>query len=382
MLDFERMRRELETAAPAPLHVRLRAAMNAQIADGTLRPGEALPSERTIHEELKINRATVRVSLRSLIDAGLIQSVPGTGNFVLERQESPAAYEKMVALIGSEPSFYIYYSQLASTFTHCLHTAGYRVDIATHNDDVNLLTETLDRWALQRVAAVAINASDRVDMVPVLDRIRASGIVVVIIGRKINYPQADFVCADNETIGYQAAHHLIHLGHTRIAYIGEASHSPGHDRAAGYIRAMQEAGLTPRLFRGPETGQASLPAWFTTFAETGDDPLTIWKAMANREITAAFCYNDGTAVWVQNQIRKINLNVPRDVSLVSIDNLPFFQFLDAPLTTFELPGEEVGREAAKLILRRLSGENFPPQQILLPARFIQRLSTAPPPALS
>jgi GntR family transcriptional regulator, arabinose operon transcriptional repressor len=382
MLDFDRIQHELEQAAPAPLHVRLRAAINAQIADGTLRPGEALPSERTIHEQLKINRATVRVSLRSLIDAGLIQSVPGTGNFVLERQSIGANYERMVGLIGSEPSFYIYYSQLASTFTHCLHTAGYRVDMGTHNDNLDQLSEQLERWAIQKVAAVAINASVRVDMIPVIERLRASGVVVVVVGRTINYPSVDYVGANNEDIGYQATRHLIQQGHTRIAYIGEISQSTGHDRVAGYIRAMQKANLVPRLFQGTEVNNAVLPAWFTAFTDSSDDPLSVWKAMANREITAAFCYNDGTAVWVQNQIRRFNLSVPRDISLVSVDNLPFFQFLDAPLTTFELPGEAVGREAAQLILRRLAGENFPPQQILLPGRLIQRLSTAPPPALN
>jgi DNA-binding LacI/PurR family transcriptional regulator len=381
MFDFDRIRRDLEQAAPAPLHARLRAAINSQIADGTLRSGEALPSERIIHEQLKINRVTVRASLRSLIDAGLIQSVPGSGNYVLERQNS-GSYEKMVALIGTEPSFYIYYSQLASTFTHYLHTAGYRVDMATHNDNYDQFSEILERWAVQHVAAVAINASNRYDVSPVIDRIRATGVVVVLIGRKIDYPQVDYVGADNEGIGYQAVRHLMQLGHTRIAYIGDATQSTGHDRAAGYIRAMQEANLTPRLFRGPETSNLTVPAWFTTFVDTDGDPLKIWNAMASREITAAFCFNDGTAVWVQNQLRKFNLAVPRDVSLVSIDNLPFFQFLEAPLTTFALPGEEVGKQAAELILRRLAGEKFPPQEIFLPGRFIQRLSTAPPPAVT
>ena len=58
--------------------------------------------------------------------------------------------------------------------------------------------------------------------------------------------------------------------------------------------------------------------------------------------------------------------------------MPFYGYFDAPLTTFALPGEEVGRQAAELMLRRIAGETFPPQRIHIPARFVQRLSTAPP----
>jgi DNA-binding LacI/PurR family transcriptional regulator len=83
-------------------------------------------------------------------------------------------------------------------------------------------------------------------------------------------------------------------------------------------------------------------------------------------VTAAFTFNDATASWVQKEIRNLNLSVPRDLSLISVDNMPYADFFDAPLTTFALPGEQIGEEAARLILRRLAGEAFPPQRVLLP----------------
>ena len=60
-----------------------------------------------------------------------------------------------------------------------------------------------------------------------------------------------------------------------------------------------------------------------------------------------------------------------------MDALPYAEFFDAPLTTFALPGEEIGRQAAEFLIRRLGGEQFPPQRVRVPARFIQRLSMAP-----
>jgi DNA-binding LacI/PurR family transcriptional regulator len=109
------------------------------------------------------------------------------------------------------------------------------------------------------------------------------------------------------------------------------------------------------------------------------DPALLWAAITRREVTAAFAFNDATASWVQKEFRNLNLSVPRDLSLISVDNMPCADFFDAPLTTFALPGEQIGEEAARLILRRLAGEAFPPQRVLLPARLIHRRSTAAPP---
>ncbi len=61
--------------------------------------------------------------------------------------------------------------------------------------------------------------------------------------------------------------------------------------------------------------------------------------------------------------------MPGDVSLVGVDDLPYAEFFDAPLTTFALPGEEIGWQAAELLIRRLGGEQFPPQRIRVPSAF-------------
>jgi DNA-binding LacI/PurR family transcriptional regulator len=109
------------------------------------------------------------------------------------------------------------------------------------------------------------------------------------------------------------------------------------------------------------------------------DPALLWTQVGRRELTGAFCFNDALASWVQREIRMLNLSIPRDLSVIGVDNMPYADFFDAPLTTFALPGEDLAREAANVLLRRLNGESFPRQRILLPAQFMLRRSTAPPP---
>jgi DNA-binding LacI/PurR family transcriptional regulator len=384
MLDIERLRNAISGTAPAPLHARLRSAVNDQIADGTLKPGETLPSERYIHEMLNLSRSTVRQAVRSLTDMGLIQSVPGAGNFVLERPDSasrsqPSSSSKLIGVLADGSSFYLYYAQLASSFNHVLRNAGYHVDLALHNNDPDHFEELVDSFIRVGATAIAINPSTWFDIKPAIEKFRAAGIRVVLIGRRIDSPDTDYVGTNNQLLGYQATQHLLELGHTQIIHIGTPNYSTAQDRAIGYIQAMQEAGLAPRIFRRPiepYMQDRSIPENLAEFMEPNIDPAQVWMEIVRQEITAAFCFNDETAIWVQKGLRNLNLEVPKDMSLVAVDNLPFV--FDAPLTTFILPGEQVGKQAAEVLLERLRGESFPAQQLALPAQFIQRLSTAPP----
>ncbi len=377
MLDFERVIQDLQAPAAAPLHARVRAAIQAQIMDGTLKPGETLPPERTLQEELGISRATVRQAIKSLINDHLLKSVVGSGTFVLEPQESPP-HNTLVGVIVPDSNYYIYYPELASSLSNYLRDAGYRVDATVHNERYGTLTEITSSLLAQEAAAVVLVAPNQQYGNEVLRQLRAKGVIVVLLTRYLdNFADVDYIGADNRLIGIEATQHLIELGHSSIVHIAASSTSTAFDRAAGYVQAMTEAGLTPKIFMAPDEPSPLPPELIKYVMNVESEQL--WSQVAKKEITGVFCFNDQIASWAQKEVRKLNLVIPRDFSLVSVDNMPYADFFDTPLTTFALPGEEIGNQAATLLLRRLKGEAFPPQRVLLPARFVRRLSTAAPP---
>lgn len=380
MLDLERIKRELQQPTAAPLHRRLSLALQRQLQDGTLRPGELLPPERTLQDELGMSRSTVRQSIKALIDAGALKAIVGSGTFVLEAP--PVRRDRdLVGLIAPESNFYLYYGDLATTLSGRLREAGYRVDMSIHNDRIETLAEITAGLMSQQVAGVIIATPRKLQVEPVVRELRAKGVEVVLVTRYLEqYRDLDYVGADNERIGYEATQHLVQLGHTGIIHFAGTITSTGHDRAVGYISAMQQAELDPQIFIGPgEAEEAFQPDELLRPYVLPYEPAVLWSRVTRREVTAAFCFNDLTVSWVQKELRNLNLVIPRDLSVIGVDNLPFSSFFDAPLTTFALPGAEIGEQAASLLLRRLDGESFPPQQVLLPARFIQRLSTTVPP---
>lgn len=376
MLDLIRVSANLQEPSSASLPVRLRDALAAQLTDGTLKPGDQFLPETILQEKLRIEPDVVRQVLQNLIAAGLIEATAGSGNYVLGKTST--APDQTVGLLAGKSIFHIYYGKMAATFHQCLQEAGWGLELDIHKDQSDTLREIVERMLSRNVHAFAINPPSGVDIRPILDDLHSRGMIVQLIGRWTDSPACDYIGVNNEEIGCQATQHLIELGHTRIVYVGGASYSTSCERTRGYVKTMQKAGLQPRIFNIHEHRGIPLPAEFQTYLDSENTPTALWREMVRHRVTAAFCFHYDAAIWVYNEILKFNLRVPRDISLIAASNLPPAWDVSVPLTTFGLPGEDMGRQAASLMLRRLSGEDFPAQKILLPGQLILRSSTGAP----
>lgn len=383
-MDFDRLRGAMTANTPQPLHVRLRDGLQAQIMDETLPAGDKLPSERILQDELGVSRSTVRQAISALIQEGYLHSQPGSGTFVLQHRVDNSG---VVGVVVSRPNFHFFYPQLVAAFSAHLQDAGFSVVLSMHNDQAEVFARIERDFLAQNIRALALTPPRRGDMA-ILDKmmteLRAANIPVVLLGRRhARYHDIDCVAADNYNIGYQAAQYLIDLGHKRIWHIGFLDYATAEDRYAGYAQAMTDAGLEPIIVElteypfedtghphnYPQSEHLATPAYHLA--------LDVLVNHAQPP-TAIFCFNDVVAMGVYKAMRETGLRVPGDVSLVSVDNLITVQHFEVPLTTFALPGEEIGRKSASLLLERLAGGISPTQTHLLAATLIERASTAPP----
>ncbi len=72
----------IDKALPTPAYLQLRKALENAIADGTLRAGQALPSERDLAQRLGLSRMTVRRAFEELAELGLVEQRQGSGTYV------------------------------------------------------------------------------------------------------------------------------------------------------------------------------------------------------------------------------------------------------------------------------------------------------------
>jgi LacI family transcriptional regulator len=155
------------------------------------------------------------------------------------------------------------------------------------------------------------------------------------------------ILPDDQGAGQIAAEHLLAGGRRRIGHItGPARFLAARQRAAGFRGALAAAGVEPH-------GGARFGEWSEQ-----------WGRAAARQLLddqpgldAAFCGSDQIARGVADTLREAGRAIPADVAVVGVDNWePMALGAQPPLTSVDMCLEEVGREAAGMLLAAIAGE--------------------------
>lgn len=231
--------------------------------------------------------------------------------------------------------------------------------------------------ATEEARCISVLRSRRVDGIIVLTgrlsdnalRSYAKALPVVVTGRTLKAPQLLSLDFDNFEGARLATHHLLALGHRRIAFIsGDVLHPDAVERHRGYRSAIEAAGL-------PYEAALVMPGLFTE--ESG--LLAVSRLLDSRQpFSAIFAANDQMAMGACLGLHRRGLRVPQDVSVVGFDDLPVARYSVPPLTTVHHPAHEIGRLAATAMLALLHGDG--PQDTVPVPRVLVRESSAVPAA--
>ena len=186
---------------------------------------------------------------------------------------------------------------------------------------------------------------------------------------------ADCCHYDDLGAARDATRHLIGFGHRRVTFLtvplDPGSHYSTDDRREGYLSAMAEAGLVPRVVEMPVNsihGHEPPPSRTIAPLLRGDDRPTAVVAI-DRRIAGM--------VYVEAVRRR--LSVPRDLSLIGFSGR-MSNATGVRIGLCQLPEAELGRRAAGLALRKLSDPSaeLPPEVVAIP--FEPYDTVAAPPA--
>ncbi len=243
--------------------------------------------------------------------------------------------------------------------------AGYSTILCNSDGDRARELLYLDLLVQKQVDGVLLVPTG--DYAELAAKLRTRNIPVVVIDRDVSDAPIDRVHIDNVAGGYLATCHLLDLGHRRIGYIGGPPHlSSVPNRSAGYLRALQEAGL-------PVDDRLLVAGNFRDFGGYGGAQALF--ALPDPP-TAIFAGNDLMAIGVLAAARDAGIAVPDDLSIVGFDDIHLAGYINPPLTTVAQPKYELGVIAAELLLARLGEPDLPPQRRLLQAQLVVRQSTA------
>lgn len=180
-------------------------------------------------------------------------------------------------------------------------------------------------------------------------------------GRKLNYIAADYAAT-----GRIAAEHLLGLGHRAIGVIAGTNTHTALDFQRNFIEACAAAGVRREDILWAD-------GWFT---EQGGYEGAQWLLQHNPGLTAIMAGNDKMAIGAIRRLRETGRNVPGDVSVMGVDDVPPAAFCSPGLTTVRHELYQIGRLAVDGILGVVRKKS-PVCQTVLPAKLVVRESTGP-----
>ena len=192
-------------------------------------------------------------------------------------------------------------------------------------------------------------------------------IPVVFFDRVFEDIDAVKITTDDYESAYNATCHLVECGCKKIAYLFALNNLvTGKNRFAGYKKALEKYNMvcTEEMIVNYDK-------------DSNKNYENIKKLMLTQKPDAIISSIEDLALPCYYVARELNLNIPKDLKIISFSNLNTAPLLSPSLTTIEQPAFEIGKEAAGILFKILDKKHFEPNENhILKSSLIKRESTS------
>jgi LacI family transcriptional regulator len=250
---------------------------------------------------------------------------------------------------------------------------GYGLLLCSSGENPRKERSELEMLRARQVDGIVLASAHASGNTDVLKKISALGCALVMIDRDDHARiRCHRVLTDDEQVGRLATSHLASLGRRAIAHIGGPPIVHARRREEGYAAALAEHGLKAR------------PEWIVRAGFMEADGYRAMKQLltVKPRVDAVFAANDPAAIGAMKAIWETGLRVPQDVAVVGAGDVAHGDLLRVPLTTVSWSKEELGRQAAGLLLSQIDSQdgssntrpNVRPKRVIIPPRLVVRES--------
>ncbi len=263
---------------------------------------------------------------------------------------------------------YALYARLVGAANARFSKAGISTLIATFDFDLDAELKEA-RLLLERgaEALILVGNQHRPQLYGLLDQFEVPFVKTYAFDPEGSCPTVGF---DNSSAAARIARHLAHLGHRKICVISGITRDNDRTtmRLEGIRVELQAHGITLR------------DSMIVERPYSISDGRKACRLLLSRDIpppTAIICGNDVLALGALIECTARGMEVPGDISVAGFDNLEFAMHSNPPLTTINVPAEEMGVNAAGYILGELNGDEVA-LHTSVEVQLILRNSSAPP----
>ncbi len=327
-----------------------------------------------IAEHLAVSTATVSLALR---DSPLVaeatrlrvQQIAREMGYSYNRSAASLRTDRTNILgVGFHDITNPYFAELLAAIEETAATHGRSILLGTYaenRDKQYRVLNTLKEYRPDGMIICAAGGSTAEDF----HHLIAAGVPMVQLSREIPGLDLDFVGSDDRHGTMLAMEHLVGLGHRRIAFLGRNLQiSTGSKRFAGYCEILEKYGLPldESLIHAASGTRENGLKGIQAVLNAADPP------------TAAVCFNDLTAFGAMLGLRHAGREAGADFSIVGCDNVQEAAQWYPALTTVKNFQDEMGRQCAEFLIRRIREPHAPTQRLRLKPELVVRGTTAPP----
>jgi LacI family transcriptional regulator len=247
--------------------------------------------------------------------------------------------------------------------------SGYHVLIYLTHDDYAREVSIVQHLKGGRVDGLLMSVASGTEDFAHLKSLKDSNVPMVFFDRVCAEVATAKVTTNDYESGYQATEHLIEAGCRHIAHLLISNNlSIGRNRLQGYLDALQahDRPHDPGLILHGEMDNEQNVALIRELLERRPD------------IDGIFASVERLAISSYHVCKQLGRAIPQDIKIIGFSNLESASLLDPPLTTITQPAYEIGKEAAKILLRGVEKKKaiLASQSMVLASTLFQRASTA------
>lgn len=245
---------------------------------------------------------------------------------------------------------------------------GYNVLICNTHEELEKEIQQLQNVSSKQVDGIVMISVCTADQdIPENMRYLYEGhkIPVVYVDRKIKGLHAELIQSNNEQMSYDAAVYFVSQGHKKIGVIGTKDYSTVRDRIRGYKNALQDFDI--------EVDESMIVAT-DVFQKNAGGKAAAQLLDNHPDLTALYVLNNSLLSGVLIELKRRNLKIAEDISLIAWDDEEINELLD--ITSVAQPVEEIGKCAMNRLIDKIEHKDrsFEYRLQQLPARIIYRKS--------
>jgi LacI family transcriptional regulator len=237
-----------------------------------------------------------------------------------------------------------------------LSEANYNLVISQSLDNINKEVNIAKAMYNNRVDGLLVSLAYDTDDVEHFESFVKRGIPLVYFDRVPALGGCPSVEINNVKAAYEITEHLIRQGCKRIAHItAYRLSSVAADRFEGYKQALADYDIA---------FDESLVVYTHLTLQAGTEAAHLILGMPNRP-DGVFVINDACAVSCMQELKRNGINIPNDIAFAGFNNDTEASIIEPNLTTVNYKGQEMGEQAATLLLSRLNNNKEQVEQKLI-----------------